>query len=314
MSALPEVVPFSLPKKPRVKEKDAPPDQRKICVLPIKAVFDQKLTHGALQVLAALCAYCNRAGITWVSQTRLAKELGISQQAVAKQFKQLREAGYVETVRKGFRGERTDTLRVVFDASIDVETAMAVTSSIEDTRPPVIKKEQAMQAEQPDRAGQAKIASMITKVLRQPTKEQPAMTIKKEDSMTVKKMKEDITKAKGRRTKAVDKPVDQEAANHNPQVVNEEALHLQPNHNLEVVTNTENTVLRGYKEDSLKRFNTVLNNQQKAELIEAGLTEQQMIDNLQVLSDAYASEGLKLNQDRLVAELIELAAVSRGIA
>jgi hypothetical protein len=140
------------------------------------------------------------------------------------------------------------------------------------------------------------------------------MTIKKEDSMTVKKMKEDITKAKGRRTKAVDKPVDQEAANHNPQVVNEEALHLQPNHNLEVVTNTENTVLRGYKEDSLKRFNTVLNNQQKAELIEAGLTEQQMIDNLQVLSDAYASEGLKLNQDRLVAELIELAAVSRGIA
>ncbi len=91
-------VTFELPKrKPRVVQKEAAPDLRKVAVLPIRAVFDQKLTHGALQVLAAVCAFANRAGITWVSQTRLAKDLGISQQAVAKQFKQLREAGYLET-------------------------------------------------------------------------------------------------------------------------------------------------------------------------------------------------------------------------
>ena len=90
MSDMSESIAFALPKKPRIREKEPMPDQRKVCVMPIRAVFDKKMSHGGLQALAALCAYCNRAGITWVSQTRLAQELGISQQAVAKQFKQLR--------------------------------------------------------------------------------------------------------------------------------------------------------------------------------------------------------------------------------
>ena len=42
MSALPEnIIPFQLPKRPRVREKDAPPDQRKVCVLPFRAVADK---------------------------------------------------------------------------------------------------------------------------------------------------------------------------------------------------------------------------------------------------------------------------------
>jgi hypothetical protein len=44
MSAVPDnIVPFALPKKPRIKEKDAPPDQRKVAVLPIRAVFDKQM-------------------------------------------------------------------------------------------------------------------------------------------------------------------------------------------------------------------------------------------------------------------------------
>ncbi len=239
-------VTFELPKrKPRVVQKEAAPDLRKVAVLPIRAVFDQKLTHGALQVLAAVCAFANRAGITWVSQTRLAKDLGISQQAVAKQFKQLREHGYLETVRKGFKGERTDTLRVIFDPTVDAATAIAVTSAIEDTRPPVMQKEQAMEAEQPDPEGQRRVAQAIAQVLKTPPKRTHTMP-KQGETRAVREIKEANRKALAKRTR--------EQANHNPQVVNEEgpqvvnapvdnSSHSQPNHNLQVVQNTERTRL-----------------------------------------------------------------------
>ncbi len=140
------------------------------------------------------------------------------------------------------------------------------------------------------------------------------MTIKKEDSMTVKKMKEDITKAKTKRTPKASVPQPSEVVHQAQPIASLQESVAQP---FEGVLTTSRGCgehkNKGYKEDVYKE-SYVLNNQQKSELKEAGLTEKQMIDNLQVLSDAYASEGLKLNPDRLVAELIELAAVSRGIA
>lgn len=209
MSAvLDNIVPFALPKKPRIKEKDAPPDQRKVAVLPIKAVFDDRLTAGAIQVLAAVCAYCNRAGITWVSQARLAKELKITRQAVTNQLAKLRAAGYVEIMKKGYPGQRCNTLRVIFDPTVDAETAMSVTSRYEDTRPPAIREEQERQAaQQIDREGQAKIASLIKQALQQPTKKEYSMPTKGQ-TRTVQKMQEDIAKAKGKHSKAVEKTVD----------------------------------------------------------------------------------------------------------
>lgn len=300
MSALPDtVVPFQLPKKPKIREKQPEPDRRKVVVLPIKAVFDQNLTHGALQVLAALCAYCNRAGITWVSQTRLARELGISQQAVAKQFKQLRDHGYIETIRKGFKGERTDTLRVIFDASIDASTAISVASSIEDARPPYMKEEQT-QNMTPDPEGQKRIAQLIAQALRQPTK-QPERTMPKPgESVTVKKMKAEIEAHQKRRSKA--------PANHNPQVVNEKPsaaaqklIHLQPNHNLEVVDNTENTGI-----SKVIRQLDVLNNQQIKKLIEAGMTEQQIQEAADFLLPIYQAEGLTPTPDLLAESILQM--------
>lgn len=311
MSALPDtVVPFVVPKKPKVKQKDAPPDLRKVAVLPIRAVFDQKLTHGALQVLAAVCAYANRAGITWVSQTRLAKELGISQQAVAKQFKQLREAGYLETVRKGFKGERTDTLRVIFDPTVDADTAIAVTSAIEDTRPPVMKKEQAMQAEQPDPEGLKRVAQAIAQVLKTPTKRTYAMP-KSGETITVRNMKAVIKKAQTKESK----PVDKASHIHNPQVVNEEPLQLQPGgcaiHNPEVVHNTELTHIRGIKEDSFKRLNTVLHNSEIERLTADGLTAEQIADSLDTLLPIYRAEGIEPTSAVLAEGIRQLQADAR---
>lgn len=297
---------FTLPKKPRVRPKEAPPDARKVVVLPFKAVFDKELTHGALQVLAAICAYCNRAGITWVSQTRLATELGISQQAVAKQFKQLRDKGYLETVKKGFKGERTDTIRVVFDKSVDTDTAIAVTSSIEDTRPPYMKEKQ--MDELPDPAGQRKVAQLIAQALKQPLKPKERTMPASGQTRTVKKMKEDIQKAQSKNKKT--QPI------HNPQVVNVGGTHSQPqavdnssqlqptgcsSHNLQVVHNTELThreVIKEYlKEDCLIQLH---NN---------GLSDEVIADNLSILLDTYRSEGLTPKPDQLVQDIIQLSKV-----
>ena len=131
------VVDFVLPKhKPRVVEKQAMPDRRSLAVVPIRAAVDKTLTDACFRTLAVLCSYCNRAGITWVSQKRLAEDMKVSRQAITKQLVKLRAAGYVEITRKGWRGERSNTLRVVFDTTLSAQDAIAITSGIEDTRPP----------------------------------------------------------------------------------------------------------------------------------------------------------------------------------
>lgn len=210
MNAVAEPINFELPKRPRIKPKDAPPDQRKVAVLPFKAVFDERLTPGALQVLAALCAYCNRAGITWVSQARLANELKITRQAVTNQLAKLRAAGYVEIMKKGYPGQRCNTLRVIYDPTVDAETAMAITSRYEDTRPPAIKEEQERQMhEQPDPEGQRRIAQLVAKALKNPNPKPERTMPKSGETRAVREVKEAMAKAKAKRQQPVEKPVDQ---------------------------------------------------------------------------------------------------------
>ena len=309
MNAMTEPVNFAIPKKPRIFAKDPLPDQRKVVVLPIKAVFDPKISHGALHVLAALCSYCNRAGITWVSQTRLAKELNITQQAVAKQFKQLRELGYLETVKKGFKGERTDTLRVIFDKSVDAATAMAVTSSMEDTRSPAIKEQQQMEADEANKEGQARVAQAISKALKQPIKRYTTMP-KSGETVTVKNMKAAIQKAQSKGQQ----PVDNHAHNHNPEVVNADKLHSQPNHNLQVVDNTkEHKKTTCYEVDILKEDAdmSVLHNQDLQQLVSDGMSAQQIRDCLDTLLPLYAAEGITPSSAILMAGIRQLQADAR---
>lgn len=306
MNALPNnVVAFELPKKPRIKQKDAPPDQRKVCVLPIRAITDQAITDNMLRVLAVLCSYCNRAGLTWVSQKKLSEDMKVSQQAISKQLVKLTNAGYVEIVRKGFRGERSNTVRVIFDPTVDTETAIAVTNPIEDTRPPAIKKEQDMlEQEEIDRAGQARIAKLIAQGLKsnQPRKEPPMAH--KEDSLTVKKMKAEIAKKKAPLTTS--KVVHEEGS----KVVKEE-LHTQPyTQPNRVVENSENTVLekvykvKNNKEDINKP--KVMYNLDVSILKEQGLTDADIDEGLAILVDAYKAEGLTPKSQQLIDGLLQM--------
>ena len=151
MSAIPaNVIEFKLPKRPKIIEKQAPPDQRKFAVVPMRAALDTELHGFSVKVLVLLCSYANRAGITWVGQQRIAEHLGVAKQQVARAMKQLRERGHIEVMSKGFRGERANTTRVIYDTEIKAEDAIAITSGQEDTRPPHQIKAETAQATEPE--------------------------------------------------------------------------------------------------------------------------------------------------------------------
>lgn len=308
MSALlNNVVPFNLPKRPRIVIKEPQPDQRKVCVMPIRALTDPRITDGACRILALLCSYCNRAGLTWVSQQRLADDTKTSRQNITNQLAKLRAHGYVEIVRKGWRGERCNTLRVVFDPTITAEEAIAITSNKEDTRPPSMK-------ETPDPAGQARIAALIKNAFKSTNQEDRTMP-KTGQTRTVREMKAAITKAQSKGSKPVDNhahighpPVSNESA---PEVSNE-GLHRQPIGHSPVSCNSEEQGIReSLTTDCLTDLNRVLGNQKVVELIEQGLTTEQIASGLETLLPLYAAEGIEPSANVLVAGIIQLQADAR---
>jgi len=109
---------YKLPKPPKIKEKVMQPDQRKFCVVPLRAVLAKDLTLTGLKILCLLASYCNKAGFTYVSQARLANDLGVNQSAINRQIKQLETKGYI----KQFGGYSTNikgkTKRIIYDENI----------------------------------------------------------------------------------------------------------------------------------------------------------------------------------------------------
>ena len=110
-------------KPPMAKNKDL----RNFCVIPIEAVRDHRL-HGtsAFSVLALICTYTDYLGVTWVSQGRIAQELGVSRPAVARQIKKLKEYGYLVEEKALNKWQTTKSLKVVFkNAPKDSQEAKA---------------------------------------------------------------------------------------------------------------------------------------------------------------------------------------------
>jgi DNA-binding MarR family transcriptional regulator len=110
--------------------------------MPLKALSDKRLDNQAIRVFGLVCSYANRAGITWVSRRTIANILEVTPQAVSKQVAALKRLGYIEVVRKGYKGQRTETMRVVFNSDITLKDALANASSTEDLRSPQMKEEE----------------------------------------------------------------------------------------------------------------------------------------------------------------------------
>lgn len=117
---------YKLPKPPKIKEKVMQPDQRKFCVVPLRAVLAKDLTLTGLKILCLLASYCNKAGFTYVSQARLANDLGVNQSAINRQIKQLETKGYI----KQFSGYSTNikgkTKRIIYDENISDREAVQI--------------------------------------------------------------------------------------------------------------------------------------------------------------------------------------------
>lgn len=304
MSAVPDnIVQFQLPKKPRIKEQAAPPDQRKVAVIPIRALADDQIGDATFRALATLCSYCNRAGITWVSQKKLAEVAKMSQQAISKHMTKLVKAGYVEIVRKGFRGEKTNTLRVIFDPTVDTETAIAVTSSIENTRPPTMD-------DRPDPDGQRRVAQLIAKALKQPTKKEYTMPASGQ-SRTVKKMKEEIAKHKAKQTSKGTHTQPQEAVDNSPTYTTPEVVHeaVQKEPPYTTSYTTSEVVLKHKNIGCIEVIKEYLNKDCLIQLHNNGLTDEVIADNLSILLDTYRAEGLTPKPEQLMQDIMQLSKV-----
>lgn len=303
MSALPSnVVDFKLPKKVKVKEKAALPDQRKVAIMPIRALTDPEVTDGMVRTLALLCSYCNRAGITWVSQARLAKDSGTSRQAVTRQLGKLKALGYVEVVSKHYRGVRPDTVRVIYDKSIDTETAIAITSTIEDTRPPDMKEKQQKQAQQPKdefteeqlAANRQRIREMLGGLSnRNQTVHEPR---KIGDILMVKKTSPSATNKVAKAAQKVGSP---------------SATHVQPMCNPGVAHNSGEHLLTGNCKKIIERELKIIfkDNKLLEVLGNLQLTDSELVTTCQTLSERYQSEGLAIpaSEDQLVHDLVMIA-------
>lgn len=313
MSAVPtNVVDFKLPKrKPRVIEKEPLPDQRKYAVVPFAALSDKRLHHLSIRVLGLICSYANRAGITWVGQTRIGAHLGISKQAVNKAVSELKKAGYLEVVSRGFRAERADTLRIVFEPGISTQDAIAITSGQEDTRPPEQRKREEelrtimQDNDLPDLSPEQIKANMkrleaLLGTLGRPSNFRTHQPQSMGAIMATTKPETKPAAAKKGRPKKVNLSVDQER----PTIVNQQVDHVdttktdksdinsQPMVNLEVDLNTKNIGIdRLYKVYELRKNRLINDSDMKwgSLAVEVGVTESEMvaaIEQAESLADA----------------------------
>ena len=295
MSAMPDnVLPFEIPKKPKLKLQEPLPDQRKIVVLPFKAVFDKDLGAAGVAVLAGLCAFCNRAGITWVSQRRLAGDLGISQPAISRQISKLKKLGYIEVLRKGYANARNETVRVIFDPTITAEEAIAMVSNVEDARPPgLIAAEEERLQKEVDKEGLKRIAEMLKKTFNPtitPTQKEYQMPQDKE-TITVKQMK---AKLKSKAHTAVDKPVDNSLHKQSliqPEVVNGDNIGL-----------SYNTVF------NISNINLIIMNEKKMKVNQADIKAK-----LELLLPAYEAEGITPTDQALAEGIMHMMATQSNM-
>jgi biotin operon repressor len=93
-------------------------DQRRFCVVPLKAFLNRKVSGENLRVLAVLASYCNKGGYSFVSLQRIADDLGCTQQNISKHLKRLEKAGIISSVQNSWPALKGNTRRIIYDEKI----------------------------------------------------------------------------------------------------------------------------------------------------------------------------------------------------
>jgi len=250
-----------------------------------------------MRTLLLVASYCNRAGITWVGGARLAKDLGITKQAISKQFKHLVELGYIEVMRKGWKGHHNQTMRVIFDPTIDAETAIAVTSRTEDTRPHYMKEKQQQEQDNTiDPEGLKRIQDMIRGVVKPITEPAKEYTMPKgKDTATVAKMKAQIKAKKALHSQPLE-------------VDNGEPHHSQPHSQpSEVDQNVEEHM---YKEVLSKVLKVNFKDKEVLKMLVGTIAVAELETVAKQIADRYQAEGIAIptSEYLLADDMINLSA------
>jgi len=119
---------YSLPNKPKIKEKTPAPDQRKFSVMPL-SVINKRMTLASYRVLVVLSSYCNKAGFTYVSLARIGNDLGITAPSVSRQIQRLQKLGIVKKVSGHYSMIKGATRRIVYDDSLSNEDASRIANA-----------------------------------------------------------------------------------------------------------------------------------------------------------------------------------------
>lgn len=136
---------IKIPEPIDIEQKETLPDRRKFSVVPLSALRDKRLSAQVKVVLSVVCSFCNRAGITHVSQEKVAQELGVTQGRISRAMTRLKRIGYIEQIGRPKPGLRGGTLRIIYDPTITTEDAIAIAGSEqdEDLRTEDMKEQQA---------------------------------------------------------------------------------------------------------------------------------------------------------------------------
>jgi biotin operon repressor/predicted DNA binding CopG/RHH family protein len=137
-----------------------------------------RLSDNSFRILNLVCSYCNKEGITWVSHKSLSEDMGVSRQAITKQITNLRNLGYIQIIKKGFRSTHSNTLKVIFD-----ETQLVVDQLEVDDN-------------QIDVEAQKNVIQMINKAFNKQPQLDAQSSTKRSESVTVRAMKEHIKRVK----------------------------------------------------------------------------------------------------------------------
>jgi hypothetical protein len=224
---------INLPERPEITQHAPPPDGRKFAVIPFKACADPRLRNAALRVLAVLCSYANRAGLTYVGQHRIASDLGMHQSAVAREITVLKRCGYIERIKKGWKGTKGDTIRVIYGAGISADDALGIAGSSEEVRlPDMIEHDNReldkIWTEAEIRDNKARLAGMLTQAFKRPAEARlDVYKPVKGDTVMVSKIKQGLVKPKVKPTvNPVDNPVDNSTVEKSECYINTKNLSL----------------------------------------------------------------------------------------
>ena len=91
-----------------------PKDLRQYAVVPIMATRDPRLTNTVFRTLVQFCAYADRMGRTFVGLNRIAKERGVTRQAINEHVHELYRLGYLVNARPLHQTQRTKSRRIIY--------------------------------------------------------------------------------------------------------------------------------------------------------------------------------------------------------